>query len=79
MTNMYGGDKQFFSVGAEAFKTTTPMLVLMGDDLYHPSSASRALVDAADNATLIESWKEEPARKVAMAKVEDFLLDNTPD
>ena len=78
-SNMYGGDKQFFSVGPEAFRTETPLLALMGDDLYHPASASRVLVEAADNATLLETWKEEPARKVAMAKVEDFLLDNTPE
>ncbi len=77
--NMYGGDKQFFSVTPEAFAAVdTPILVLVGDDLYHPTSASRALAEAASNSAVIESWKEEPARKVAMAKVEDFLLDNTP-
>ncbi len=77
--NMYGGDKQFFAVGPEAFAAVdTPFLVLMGDDIYHPTSASRALADAATNSAVIDTWKEEPARKVAMAKVEDFLLDNTP-
>jgi len=77
--NLYGGDNQFFSVGPEVFASVdTPILVLVGDDLYHPTSASRALADAASNSAVIETWKEEPARKVAMAKVEDFLLDNTP-
>ena len=77
--NMYGGDKQFFAVDAEAFANAEgPILVLMGDDLYHPTSASMSLAAAAKNSTVIESWKEEPARKVAMGKVADFFAANCP-
>jgi len=78
--NMYGSDKQFFAVGPEAFAAVdTPILVLFGDDLYHPTSASRALADAAPNAVVIESWKEEPARLVAITKVADFLAAHSAE
>lgn len=77
--NMYGSDKPFFSVDSSAFANTdTPILALMGNDLYHPSSASRLLADSAPNATLIENWKEDPARIVAMGRVLEFLEANTP-
>lgn len=77
--NMYGGDLQFFSVGPDAFAgVSNPILVLVGDDHYHPTSASHALAEAARNSTVIETWKVEPARKVAMAKVEEFLVANDP-
>ena len=57
---------------------TTPMLVLMGNDVYHPESTSRILAAAAPNAELIESWKEGPDRDAAMARTADFLAANTP-
>lgn len=77
--NMYGSDKPFFSVDATAFADTdTPILALMGNDLYHPTSASRLLAASAPNAALIETWKEDPARKVAMERVLEFLRANTP-
>jgi pimeloyl-ACP methyl ester carboxylesterase len=78
--NMYGGDKQFFSVTADTFANATcPILVLVGNDLYHPTSASMALAQAAPNSTVIEAWKEEPARKVAIGKVARFVAENSGD
>lgn len=76
--NMYGGDKAFFSVSEKAFAVDTPIMALQGDDLYHPAPSSRLLAETAANATLIEKWKDDPARKVAMGKVEYFLADNVP-
>jgi len=77
--NMYGGDKVLFNVD-EAFVAgcTTPLLVLMGDDLYHPQSTSRMVAVTAPNAEFIERWKEGEARTEAMTAFADFLQRNTP-
>ena len=53
------------------------MLVLMGDDLYHPQSTSREIADLAPNATLIENWKDPTADNTVQIVLE-FLASNTP-
>lgn len=75
--NMYGGDNVLFNLD-EAFVAacTTPLLVLMGNDLYHPQSTSRMLAETAPNVTFIESWKEGEARDAAMKLCLKFLLQN---
>ncbi|MEC9247571.1 MAG: alpha/beta hydrolase [Pseudomonadota bacterium] len=75
--NMYGGDKVLFNVDEEFVRRcATPLLILMGDDLYHPKSTSLMLARTAENATLIESWKEGKARDNAMRKCLGFLEQN---
>jgi pimeloyl-ACP methyl ester carboxylesterase len=47
-----------FSVSRDFVKSlTTPLLVLMGVDFYHPTATSREIADLAPNAELIENWK----------------------
>lgn len=76
---MYGGDDVLFNTSAETVAACeTPMLVLLGTDLYHPSSTSRLIADRAPNATLIEHWQTEPHLDSARAAVADFLAANTP-
>ena len=36
----------------------TTLLILLGDDEYHPQSVSRELAALAPNATLVERWKD---------------------
>ncbi len=72
--NMYGGDKVLFNVDGEFVKTVqTPLLVLKGDDLYHPASSSQLIADTAPNVIFVEDWKEGPARESAMQAFADFL------
>lgn len=75
--NMYGGNKVLFNVD-ESFisKCKTPLLVLMGNDLYHPRSTSLMLYETAQNASLIESWKEGKFRDDAIAQCQEFLQRN---
>jgi pimeloyl-ACP methyl ester carboxylesterase len=77
--NMYGGDKVLFNLD-EAFVAAceTPLLVLMGDDLYHPASTSRLIAATAPNVEFIEHWKEGDDRVAAMAAFADFLARHTP-
>lgn len=75
--NMYGSDKVLFNVDEEFIRgCATPLLILMGDDLYHPKSTSLMLAETAKNATLIESWKEGTARDKSMKRCLEFLEKN---
>jgi len=75
-TNMFGSNKVFFNLD-ESFLPTcnTPLLVLMGDDLFHPRSSSELIVNNAPNTQLINSWKDGEARDAAILKCEQFLDD----
>lgn len=58
--NLFAGDGFMFNAGdAEVSACTTPILVLMGNDAYHPEATSRRVAKLAPNATLIEKWKED--------------------
>jgi pimeloyl-ACP methyl ester carboxylesterase len=75
---MYGGEF-LFNVSREFVQgCQTPLLVLCGDDLYHPRETSLEIVELAPNAELIEHWKEPEQRDTARARVLAFLLDHTP-
>ena len=76
-SNMYDGDFDF-NVGRDFVAScTTPMLVLMGSDPYHPESTSREIAALAPNATLVERWKS-PAEDGTVARVLAFLEAHTP-
>ena len=75
---MYGGDFVFNVDRGFVRSCQTPLLVLLGDDPYHPSSISRELVELAPNAVLIERWKEPEASPDAAAQVARFLSSHTP-
>ena len=76
--SMYGGDAFLFNVTeATASACTTPILVLMGSDLYHPEQSSRDLVRLAPNATLIEEWKSGAAQAAGKTAVAEFLAANS--
>ncbi|MDG2112006.1 MAG: alpha/beta hydrolase, partial [Actinomycetota bacterium] len=76
--NMYDTGQVLFNVD-EAWieQCQTPLLVLLGNDLYHPESSSRTLHRLASNSTLVENWKEPEHHATAMAAVEEFLSAHT--
>lgn len=76
--NMWRGEFVLTATPQRAATIDTPMLVLMGDDLYHPSATSRQLADQAPNATLIERWKEGDALTAAVTSIRAFLAEHTP-
>jgi pimeloyl-ACP methyl ester carboxylesterase len=76
---MYGGDEFLFTAGDEAVAACpTPLLVLLGNDLYHPASCSRRVAKLAPSANLIEQWKEPEHNASARAAVDAFLDAHTP-
>jgi pimeloyl-ACP methyl ester carboxylesterase len=75
---MYGGDF-VFNVSREFVRQCrTPMLVLLGNDRYHPSVTSREIVELAPNAELVERWKEPEVVEQTVARVRAFLASHTP-
>ena len=74
---MFGGDF-VYNVSREVVSACpTPLLVLMGNDLYHPEAISREIAALAPNATLVEAWKEGPAMAAGREQVLQFLRDNS--
>ncbi|MEM7675199.1 MAG: alpha/beta hydrolase [Myxococcota bacterium] len=70
---MFGGDFIFNTTKEEVSACSTPILVMMGDDPFHPSSISKELVELAPNATLVERWKESTDREDAVTQIQAFL------
>jgi len=75
---MYGGDFLFNVSRDFVRRVQTPLLVLLGNDVYHPEVSSRELAALAPNATLIEKWKEPEHQPAAKKAVADFLARHTP-
>ena len=81
-SRLYDGDFVFSVTRDFVRSCRVPLLVLMGDDQYHPSRISREIVELAPRAKLIESWKEGAARAEAEREIVRFLSDaqaNTAD
>jgi pimeloyl-ACP methyl ester carboxylesterase len=71
--NMYGGEFVLSVDRADVEACPTPMLIFMGDDIYHPQSTSRELAALAPNATLIEQWKDDELLATTDATIKEFL------
>ena len=71
--NMYGGDF-VFSVTREAVRACpVALLVLCGNDVYHPTAISEEIVQLAPHAELISDWKSGDDLPRAVARVREFL------
>jgi pimeloyl-ACP methyl ester carboxylesterase len=75
-SRMYDGDF-LFNVDRDFIRgCEIPMLVLMGDDLYHPQTTSREVAALAPNAELVERWKEADLVRATVTRVRNFLEAN---
>lgn len=75
-TNMWSGDFVLTATPDEVAAIETPMLVAMGNDIFHPASTSREIVERASNATLIEQWREPEFVEAAGAAFRAFLASH---
>lgn len=76
-SRMYDGDF-VFNVDRDFVRgCPIPMLVLMGDDLYHPQVVSREIATLAPNAELVERWKDDDVISDTLARVRSFLASNS--
>ena len=77
--NMYGTDEILFNVGENFLqKVVTPLLLMKGNDLYHPSESSEAVNALCQNSTLISDWKAGEGLQLAAEQFEQFLERHTP-
>ena len=75
-SNMWDGDFVLTATPNQVSAIQTPMLVAMGNDIFHPSATSRQIVDLAPNAHLIEHWREPEHLPVADAAIRAFLSEH---
>ncbi|HEY3256588.1 MAG TPA: alpha/beta fold hydrolase [Polyangiaceae bacterium] len=74
---MYDGDF-VFSVAREAVAACpVPLLVLRGNDVYHPSAISEEIVHLAPQAELVHDWKTGDHLPLAVARVRRFLHEHS--
>jgi len=73
---MYGGDFVFSVTRSAVERCSTPMLVLRGNDVYHPSSISEEIARLAPHAELIKDWKTGEDLSRAVTRVRSFLAEH---
>mmetsp|Transcript_78045 Transcript_78045/g.224158 ORF Transcript_78045/g.224158 Transcript_78045/m.224158 type:complete len:285 (+) Transcript_78045:86-940(+) len=73
-----GRDFIFSATSAQVEEVAHPLLVLMGNDVFHPSETARRISRIAPNAELIESWRDtdEAALETAARRIGSFLAAN---
>lgn len=75
---MYGTDF-VFNVSREFVRSCkTPMLILSGNDDYHPKETSKEIAALAPNAELVENWKTPDVIGATVKRVREFLISHTP-
>ena len=74
---MFGGDFLFNVSQNFVSSCEIPLLVLMGEDIYHPEVTSRKVVELAPRATLVEHWQDSEDVELASNKILTFLATHT--
>ncbi len=76
---MYGASDFVFNVSRDFVrKVQTPMLVLRGNDDYHPSETSDDIATIAPHAENIHEWKTPATVARTVERVRAFLKAHTP-
>ena len=55
-----------------------PLLVLAGNDHFHPRAVAEEIADLAPHAELIVDWAGPERHHPTAERVRQFLLDHTP-
>ena len=74
--HMFGGDFVFSVDRQMVAACPVPLLVLRGNDVYHPSPVSEEIVRLAPRAELIPDWKTGEDVPRAVARVREFLREH---
>jgi hypothetical protein len=76
---MFGGDF-VFSVGHDFFRNrATTRLVLMGNDVFHPSAAFHEVAELAPHVEFVPDWREEKPISGTIEKVPNSPRTKTPE
>lgn len=77
-SNMWGGEFVLTAGPDDVGSIDTPVLLLKGNDLYHPPSTSAALAAALPDVTYVERWKDDEVLPQTDATIKEFLAARTP-
>jgi pimeloyl-ACP methyl ester carboxylesterase len=77
-SNLWDKDFAFTATREDVAACTTPLLVMMGNDEYHPSSVSREIAQLAPRATLVERWKDAEVLDATDVTIRTFLAGHSP-
>jgi hypothetical protein len=76
---MYGENDFVFNVTRDFVRTVkTPLLILRGNDDYHPGETSDDIVKLAPHAEIINEWKTPETIGKTVERVRSFLKSHTP-
>lgn len=78
-SNMWDGEFLLTATREQVASCTTPLLVMMGNDQYHPQSTSREIAAIAPNVQFVERWKNDDALAATDATIKAFLASHTPN
>ncbi len=70
---LFDGDFQFNASERDAQTQRTPLLLLRGDDIYHPATISDRLAELWPGAEYLREWKSGPACEAASQRMVEFL------
>jgi pimeloyl-ACP methyl ester carboxylesterase len=77
-SNMWDGEFVLTASRDDVAACETPLLVAMGNDLYHPESTSRQIAEFAPDVTFVEHWKDGDALTAFDGVAREFLARHTP-
>jgi len=77
-SNMWDGEFVLTASRDDVAACETPLLVAMGNDLYHPESTSREIAELAPDVTFVEQWKEGDALAAFDVVAREFMRRHTP-
>jgi len=72
-SNMWDGEFLLTVSADELASIATPIMVLMGDDMYHPESTSREIAAVGSNVTFVERWKDDDVLGQTSDTIRAFL------
>jgi pimeloyl-ACP methyl ester carboxylesterase len=72
-SNMWDGEFVLTATPRDVAAMSTPMLVAMGNDVFHPAATSRQIAELAPNAQLIEHWREPEHVRSTDSTIRAFL------
>jgi pimeloyl-ACP methyl ester carboxylesterase len=76
--HMFGGDF-VFSVDRDFVRhCSIPLLVLAGNDQFHPRAVAEEIADLAPSAELVIEWAGPDHKENTRDKIRDFLAQHTP-
>ena len=77
--SLFGGDF-VFSVDRDFVRACpVPMLVLAGNDGFHPRAVAEEIASLAQEAELVLEWSSPTHHEATVSRVRAFLAEHTPD